>query len=267
MLTLHHSPFSVASQKVCITLAEKRVDWNDRIVDLLAGEHCLETFRRLNPRAEVPVLEHAGHVFVESWPICEYIDETVPQFPLMPASAIDRHTARVWNQCVERDLHHASGMLTYAVFARPMLKEQPPETLSALLQAVPDPAVRAWRSSVLEKGLDAPEIPDCIERHRAFFQRVESHLPDSHAWLAGPAFSLADIAVLPYVMRAEHLGLGDLMTFESTPHLRSWYLRMLTRPSMQPALVRYVDATTQNLLTSLSAAAHPALSRLIAHTA
>lgn len=263
MLTLHHSPFSVASQKVRLALAEKQLDWNDRLVDLLAGQHLHEDFLRLNARAEVPVLDHAGRLLTESWFICEYLEDAFPQHPLMPVAPEHRYAARQWNHWIERELHHASGVITYAVLARPLLLQQAPEVVDALLKAIPDASVRAWRASVLEHGLDAPQLKDSISRHRAFVRRMEIQLSDAHAWLAGPTCSLADLAALPYVMRAEHVGLGSLMTFEETPNLRSWYLRMLSRPSMQASFVRYVDADQQSLLTQLVVAAHPKLEQLV----
>uniref|UniRef100_E1TD72 Glutathione S-transferase domain protein n=1 Tax=Burkholderia sp. (strain CCGE1003) TaxID=640512 RepID=E1TD72_BURSG len=267
MLTLHHSPFSVASQKVRLALAEKQLEWNDRLIDLLAGEHLSADFLQLNARAEVPVLEHDGRVLTDSWFICEYLDEAFALHPLMPAAAPDRYVARQWNQWIERELHHASGVVTYAVLARPLLLERPHEVVSALLEAIPDAKVRSWRTSVLEHGLDAPELKHCVAQYRAFFRRMEAQLGDAHAWLAGPTCSLADFAALPYVMRAEHVGLGDMMTFEEVPNVRAWYLRMLARPSMQASFVRYVDANSQSLLTQLVIAAHHKLAALVQQTA
>ena len=84
------------------------------LVDLLAGDHLGTAFRYLNDRAEVPVLEHDGLVLSESWLISEYLDEVFPRIPLMPTAASDRHVARLWNQRLERDIHAASGVLTYA---------------------------------------------------------------------------------------------------------------------------------------------------------
>jgi glutathione S-transferase len=68
---------------------------------------------------------------------------------------------------------------------------------------------------------------------------------------------------LPYVMRAEHVGLGGLMSFEAHPNVRAWYMRMLTRPSMQPSFVRYLDPQLQEVMTSLVVAAQPKLEQLM----
>ncbi len=263
MITLYHSPFSVSSQKVRMALAEKNLTWNDQIIDLLAGEHLDEKFRQLNPRAEVPVLEDEGNILVESALINEYLEERFPEVPLLPKSPLARYQARHWNTWIERSLHTASGIITYAILARPLLLQQPAETREFLLQNLPEPATRSWRRSVLDQGLKAPEVKEAIARYYEFFNRLESCLTGAHAWLAGEAFSLADIAVLPYVMRADHLGLSDLMSFEDYPNTRSWYMRLQARPSMQPAFVRYFDGDTQELLMKLVVTAQPEVNELM----
>lgn len=266
MLTLHHSPFSVTSQKVRMALAEKHLTWDNRIVDLLTGEHLKPEFRSLNPRAEVPVLEHDGLVLTESSLINEYLEETFPEVALVPRSPAHRHAMRHWIGWIERHVHVPAGVLTYAVMARPLLSQLPPERVEDLLNQLPDLATRAWRRSVLTLGLDAPEVRDAIAQHHAFFARMESHLTTPNSWLACPTFSLADIAAIPYVMRAEHIGLGDMFPVYEHPNLRSWYMRMLTRPSMQASFVDYFDAGAQALLMKLVVDAQPKLAPLLQKT-
>jgi glutathione S-transferase len=266
MLTLHHSPFSVSSQKVRLVLAEKGLSWTDRIVDLLVGEQFRDEFRQLNARTEVPVLEHDGLVLTESWLIGEYLDEVFPQAPLMPVRATDRHGARLWNQWIERHIHQASGMLTYAVLARPLLAQQSPESLDVLFQKLPESEARAWRRSVIAHGLGAPEMTACICAHRALFEHMERSLHDEQAWLSGPAFSMADIAALPYVMRADHLGLRGLMSAGAYPKLHSWYARTLVRPTMHESFNRYVGSDMQALLTQLVSASRHDLDVLVRST-
>lgn len=263
MITLYHAPFSVSSQKVRLVLAEKQLAWDERIVDLLAGEHLEKEFKQLNPKAEVPVLIDKMHTLVDSSLINEYLDERFPEVALLPQDPLERYQVRHWSKLIETGLHTSAGIITYAVLARPLILQKPPEIIESLLQSLPDPATRLWRRCVLDNGLDSPKVQEAINRYRKFFQLLESHLTNAHAWLTGDQFSLADIEVLPYVMRAEHVGLGDLMSFEECPNTRSWYLRMMARPSMQPAFVKYVDADTQNLLMQLVVAAQPKISELI----
>jgi glutathione S-transferase len=263
MLTLHHSPYSVSAQKVRMVLAEKNLSWDNRLVDLLGGEQLGSEFRRLNPRCEVPVLVHDGLVLTESSLINEYLDETFPQFPLIPQSPARRYAMRHWVDWIGRDVHLACGVLTYAVLARPMITSMPADQVKDLLERIPDPATRAWRRSLLALGLEAPEVRGAIQQHREFFARLEAHLTTPNSWLAGSTISLADITALPYVMRAEHVGLNDLFPVHECPNLRAWYMRMTARPSMQSSFVDYFDAPTQQLLLTLVVAAQPQLQPLL----
>ena len=264
MNTLYHSPFSVSSQKVRMAMAEKNLVWEDKIIDLLAGEHLHTEFKTLNPRSEVPILVVDGTTHLDSSLILEFLEDSYPDAPLFPDSIEGRYHARFWSNWVDRSLHAASGIITYAILARPLILQKPPEVVDALLQSLPDTAVRTWRSNVLEYGLEASEVKDSIIQHILFFDKLESCLTGAYSWLVGDCFSIADITVFPYVMRAEHVGLGDLMTFESYPNTRSWYLRMMSRPSMQPAFLKYFDNDVQELLMNLVGAAQPQMVDLLA---
>jgi hypothetical protein len=52
---LYHFAVSNCSQRVRITLEEKRVPWVDHHVNLLKDEHLTREFRALNPNGVVPV--------------------------------------------------------------------------------------------------------------------------------------------------------------------------------------------------------------------
>lgn len=60
-----------------------------------------------------------------------------------------------------------------------------------------------------------------------------------NAWLAGTAFSLADIAVIPYVNRLEAF---DMLSrwHPERPRVMDWFERMKARPSFYPAIDEYL---------------------------
>jgi glutathione S-transferase len=53
-------------------------------------------------------------------------------------------------------------------------------------------------------------------------------------YLAGPAYSIADIAVIPYIIRLEFLKLSGM--WESRPRIKAWYALMRARPSVEAAI-------------------------------
>ena len=52
-------------------------------------------------------------------------------------------------------------------------------------------------------------------------------------WLAGAHYSLADVAMSPFVERLDHLGMGDL--WEPFPHAKRWGTAMMARPAINGA--------------------------------
>ena len=52
--------------------------------------------------------------------------------------------------------------------------------------------------------------------------------------MAGELFSLADAAVLPYVMRLDHLAMTPLLS--ARPQVADWYARVQARPSFEVAV-------------------------------
>ena len=87
---LFHFAVSNCSQRVRITLEEKRVPWVDHHVNLLKDEHLTRELQALNPNGVVPVLVHDGRTFVESNDIIEYIDTNFDGPSLQPKGAQDQ---------------------------------------------------------------------------------------------------------------------------------------------------------------------------------
>jgi glutathione S-transferase len=58
--------------------------------------------------------------------------------------------------------------------------------------------------------------------------------------LAGPAFTLADIAAIPYINRCDVLGLTRLWT-DRRPLVADWIVRMRQRPSFASAITAWWD--------------------------
>jgi glutathione S-transferase len=61
------------------------------------------------------------------------------------------------------------------------------------------------------------------------------------AWVAGPAFSLGDCALLPYVLRLENLGQKALIE-QTLPNIALWYGAVQQRPSFKAAVTDFGPA-------------------------
>ncbi|MEJ2088054.1 MAG: glutathione S-transferase family protein [Gammaproteobacteria bacterium] len=231
-MRLYHAPMSTCSQKVRLVLAEKGLDYESELIDLQKGEQFAPDYLAKNPNGVVPTLEDEGRVLIESTLINEYLDDAYPRPALKPDAAADRHAMRLWCKRID-ELHPACGVQTYAIGIRPGLMRRPKAEVDALVEAIPDPARRAARRSVVDRGIEAPEFASAYAAHVTLFDRAEETLADA-PYLTGVAFTLADAAFLPYVLRVDHLNLVGLLRGRSA--LDDWYRRVQERPSYHTAV-------------------------------
>lgn len=232
MLELYHNAASTCSQKVRLVLAEKSIDFASRDIDLLSGGQHNEDYVKLNPNHVVPTIVHDGTVVIESTLINEYLEDAFPEKAMRPADAAGRYAMRAAVHQIDLT-HPATGILTYAIGPGPLVAAQGQEAIDAHVSAIPDPARAKTRRSVIEKGVKAPEFANAMRDFIRLLDRAEASLA-AHRWLAGDAYTLADAATVPYILRLDHLAMMPLI--DARPRLSDWYARARTRPSFEVAI-------------------------------
>jgi glutathione S-transferase len=244
MLELYHHGSSVCAAKVRLALGEKRLDWTGHYLDILKGDQFDPGYMKLNPKAVVPTLVHDGKVVVESTVICEYLDEVFPDTPLKPRDPLDRAAMRMWTKAVDEEVHPACAELTFACTHRHTLARLAPEALAQFLASTPPQSVTpTWherKKEIVTRGFDSPGIDRPFKLYDRYLQKMEDALGD-RAWLAGDSFSLADIAMTPYVNRLDMLSMSDLWTLRR-PRVTDWFDRVKARATFKPALLDWFPA-------------------------
>ena len=99
---------SSAAYRVRIALNLKGLAYEAQPVHLLrdGGQHLAEAYRAVNPSALLPTLEDDdGAVIGQSLAILEYLEETRPQTPLLPADPAGRARVRALALTVVADTH------------------------------------------------------------------------------------------------------------------------------------------------------------------
>ena len=109
-LRLHGYWRSTASFRVRIALNIKHVRYEQVPHDLRAGEHRSADFLALNPQGFVPALEGPELMIPQSGAIIEWLEETFPQPPLLPAIARDRAIVRAMAMIVACDIHPLNNL-------------------------------------------------------------------------------------------------------------------------------------------------------------
>jgi glutathione S-transferase len=237
MITLYHHNISVCAQKVRVALDEKKIPWTGREVDLMKEEHLSPEFLKINPRGLVPVLVHDDTTIYESTVILEYIEDVFPETPLRPASPASRAKMRMWTKVPDDGLHVACASITYAAaFVHQLRAHHDPRQWEERLKKLPDRARAARQRQILELEFEAPFVKDAVLLHDKVVKDMEAAL-SGKPWLAGDEFSLADIAIIPYVTRLDRLGLDGM--WSGRPRVAKWFEAMQARPSFDSAITAF----------------------------
>ena len=103
---------SSASFRVRIALALKGIDYEYAAVHLVqeGGQQFAAGFKAMNPAALVPVLDDDGTILTQSLAIIEYLDETRPLPPLLPAAAAERARVRAIALAIACEIHPLNNL-------------------------------------------------------------------------------------------------------------------------------------------------------------
>ncbi len=103
---------SSAAYRVRIGMNLKGLSYEALPVHLIrdGGEQLSAGYRAINPSAAVPALQDDGATITQSLAILEYLDETRPQVPLLPADALGRARVRSLALVIACDIHPVNNL-------------------------------------------------------------------------------------------------------------------------------------------------------------
>lgn len=233
MLELYHFGDSVCSLKVRLCLAEKDLPWTGHFVDLLKFEHLQADYLRLNPNGVVPTLIHNGRPIIESTIINEYLDDVFPQTPLRPDDLYERARMRAWVKFEDDVLHPAVRPATFNLMLKQHVGEMSDQELADIAARHPKKDVAEDWKKAARAPIDESALATAKAKLTTAFDRLEAGLKD-RLWLAGDAYSLAEISMAPLVDRLEHLALDGLWSGRSG--VSDWIGRIKKRAAYKIAI-------------------------------
>lgn len=262
MIRLYQAAMSTCVQKVRFTLEEKGLPWEGIVVDLQSGENYSPEFRKINPKAIIPVLDDDGDLIFESNNICIYLDEKYPDHALMPSDPKGRAHVRELLQLIDEQVHHDISALTYGIAFRPgvLAKHNTEEKLEAFLNGMPNAGRRNSKREVLAKGVECQECTTAIERLSKMLQMLEGRLQNSD-YLVGDQLTVADIAYSPYLTRLTHLKLDGL--WADKPAVTAWFGRVVATKGYQKGIKAFFNDEAIARMGAGGEQAWPAIERII----
>lgn len=194
MLKLHHHPFSTYSRRVNIALIEKNIPCERIEVDMMAGAHRGEAYRKLNPYGRVPTLVEDDFVLYESTAILEYLEATHPNPPLQPADTRGRALVSMHMKLCDLQLARQSGTI---IFPKRFLPKE------------------RWDEAAMAQAKKE------IDKHLGI---LDTQLAGKK-YLVADAYSLAEVCYVPFVE------FFPLMDITPPANVAAWAKRILERPS------------------------------------
>ncbi len=228
MLELYNFDKSTCSQKARICLAEKKLEWSNRRVDLAGEENLSPAYLALNPNGVVPTLVHDGRAIIESTVICEYLEEIYPHEPrLAPDNAAARAEMRVWLRYIDEVPSMAIRVPTFQRIKLPQFRKMSEQEFDAYADR--NPLRKPFLRRMGRGGFSREDVDMAIEQLAQSLERMESALA-GNAWLVGDCYSIADICMAPLLQRLEDLDMAEMWSADR-PRVGEWYARIRARPA------------------------------------
>jgi len=236
MLVLHHAWRSSASRRVRLCLAEKGLEFESHVVDMMNMEHHSPEYLKINPNGVIPTLIlDDGRSLYESGTICEYLDEAYPEPPLRPADPYERAVMRNWIRHVDERIGNLIIFNWVHSLAKAAAKWSDEELAEHLKKVPSKERQEAWMRAA-RKPYTEEERAAARAKLVAILDRMEDTMQQTR-WLAGNAYSIADIAVVPFVKRIDEEIAPDEMTRARHPKVAAWWAAIQARPAFAAARI------------------------------
>ncbi len=237
MVELYHFWSSVCSVKVRMALGEKQVPWTSRYIDLFRFDQLTPEYLAVNPDGVVPTLVHDGEPILESSVINEYIDAAFAGPRLIPADPLEAARMRTLIKASD-DGFSAIVKLTMVKYLLPKLRNRwGDDALREHATKRPTRFYQDVHSRAVRGEIPESELDECVAVIINLLDRLEKDLetsaaryPGRETWIVGE-FSLADIAIAPYLYRLYALGRSDFWSESLRPAVHDWYERVSRRPA------------------------------------
>ncbi|XP_027027838.2 maleylacetoacetate isomerase isoform X1 [Tachysurus fulvidraco] len=207
---LHGYFRSSCSWRVRIAFALKGIEYDQEPVNLVkdGGQQLTEQYKTVNPMQQVPAVTIDGITLSQSLAIIQYIDETRPRPPFLPADLQQRAQVRMISDLIASGIQplQSTSFITKNIY---------------VIQKVGEEKVQ-WAQHFINKG----------------FKALESILKQtSGTYCVGNEISMADICLVPQVYNAERFKV-DLDQYPTIKRINQTLMDLeafkISHPSCQP---------------------------------
>ena len=229
---LYNAPQSTCSQRVRFVLNAKGQPFEETKLDLLAGDQLKPEYLALNPNGVVPTLDHDGSIVIDSTVIVEYLDEVVPDDAnFTPRDPVKRAAMRALMRFIDEMPAAAVRVPTFNLAFLPRFAAMSEEEFLAFAES--KPLRKEFMLTMGRKGFPQKDMDSALARLRRSYERMDDAIEESGGpWLMGKEITLADVAVMPALVRMNDLGRdGD---WADLPRVGKWFDMIRAHPAFKP---------------------------------
>jgi maleylacetoacetate isomerase/maleylpyruvate isomerase len=177
-MELHNYFRSSASYRVRIALALKGIDYVYKPVHLTKNEHLDESYAAVSASRLVPLLKDGDALITQSLAICEYLEETHPEPPLLPKDPLGRARVRSLALDIACEIHPLNNLRVLRYLVRDL--------------KVSEDDKNRWYAHWVETGIEAVE------------RQLAGH-PATGRFCHGDTPTLADVVLVPQIFNARRM--------------------------------------------------------------
>jgi glutathione S-transferase len=228
--TLYSAPQSTCSQRVRFVLNAKGLPFDIVELNLSAGDQLKPDYLKLNPNGVVPTLDHDGQVVIDSNVITEYLDEVAPATSFTPENPVKRAAMRTLMHYIDEMPAAAVRVPTFNMAFLPGFQKMGREAFIAFAES--KPLRREFMLAMGQTGFPKEEMDAALKRLRRTYLRMDAEIAKSGGpWLLGKDITLADVAVMPALVRMHDLKLDD---WQDLPRVTDWFDLIRAQAAFKP---------------------------------
>lgn len=227
---LYNAPQSTCSQRVRFVFNAKKLPFDEVRLNLLEGDQLKPEYLKLNPNGVVPTLDHDGAIITDSTVITEYLDEVSPDGSFTPENPVERARMRALMHFIDEMPAAAVRVPTFNLAFLPRFQKMNREDFVAMAES--KPLRREFMLAMGQTGFPKSEMDAALARLRRTYERMDAEIERSGGpWLLGRKMTLADVAVMPALVRMHDLGIAD---WQDLPRIVTWFDNIRAQPAFNP---------------------------------
>jgi glutathione S-transferase len=231
-LVLFNAPQSTCSQRVRFVLQAKGLTFEERKLDLFAGDQLKPEYLAINPNGVVPSLMHDGRAIIDSSVIMEYLDEVFPGAErLVPDDPVERAEMRALMRFIDEVPAAAIRVPSYNLAFLPSFQAMSEAEFRALAES--KPLRKEFLLTMGRTGFSDAEMNTAMDRLARSVRRMDDAIQASGGPFMLGRLTLADIAIMPVIVRLEDVNLTSM--WDRHPAVGTWLKAIQAHPAYAKA--------------------------------